>query len=166
MTDTPTNVSPETMIEAFTEWCRARREIETATAKARNVLKKAKAKGIETDHFPQLKALMSLTETERNAGFVGLFRYLGWLNIPLGVQLDMFEATPSGTALHMLNEMQSEEAGHSAGKRGDKKSSNPHPAGTPHFVAWERGYEAGQAVLAFQLEAKPEPKARRTKKEK
>ena len=132
------------------------RELEEAQSRHQQVLKKAKAAGCNP------KVLMKVIRARRDPEAAGLelqaeLRYRQWIGLPLGTQSSMFDDANAGdehlTDRDRLDQaiFDADEAGYKAGRSGQGRDDNPHPAGTETHVQWDKSYLKGQAAIAAEM---------------
>lgn len=153
-------IDPNTFLRLYREIRAARTPMESAVGVYRNARKKAKAAGIDDFALGIMERLSKMEADAAGVALRNLFRYAGWTNTDLGVsQGDLFDAAPeqqpTTEAQAAYRERIVEEAGIAAGRNGEKIDSNPHPGGTPHHVAWVRGWHRGQEDAVHAAFGKP-----------
>lgn len=164
-------IDPNTFLRVYREIRAAKKPMETAIAVYRNARKKAISAGVDEFSLSIMERLAKMEADAAGAALRKLFNYARWTNTDLGVsQGDLFDAAPeqepSTDAAAAYREQLAEEAGIAAGRAGEKIEANPHPGGSPHHVAWVRGWHRGQedAVhAAFGGRTKPTGSARRSR---
>lgn len=132
----------------------ARTRLEEANGIYRASLKTAKSAGINQR---QLIAVMNDRKKDADAVVVEMrdyVRYAGLVGIKLA-QLDLFPLgnvnAVSDEEAAEQTEWEIEQAGLAAGKSGASRADNRYPAGSPEFVAWDKGYLRGQQAIAATL---------------
>jgi hypothetical protein len=85
-------------------------------------------------------------------------RYAIWAGLPVGTQSEMFGEGSLAGDDHLTDVEREEQflfdadqAGRKAGRAGHHRGDNPHEAATEPYVAWDRGYLAGQASIAAEM---------------
>lgn len=149
------NVTKATFIELYDEAVDAKAATDSAQGKYRNVLKRAKAEGIDPAILKEAMRLSNQDRDRRESDEKLRQQYMIWLDKPLGHQgaLDLGGAaaaneTPedkAATDKHKLSEAHRE--GHYAGKCGAAIESCPYQPGTEHHVTWRQAWNIGQAEL-------------------
>jgi hypothetical protein len=122
---------------------------ETGTAIAR-AKKSAKNDGVDLDALKMLEKLADLDTDEAELQIKHLQIYAQWLELPIGMQLNMFgqpePATVDAQAAAEQREWAAGGKGYEAGEAGHERETNPHEAGSAEFVAWDKSWTRGQKV--------------------
>src|SRR5262249_14098472 len=138
------NVPPETFLKHY----RAIRDLKAAHADAAMAVarakKAAKNEGIDLDALKMLEKLAALDDDEAELRLRHLSGYSKWLNLPIGMQADLFgspeAATVSAQAAAEQAEWQAGDEGRDAGRAGRERDENPYEAGSAEYVAWDRAH--------------------------
>lgn len=145
------NVPPEVFLRHYRDIrdCKqAHGETGTALARAK---KAAKKDGIDLDALKMLEKLADLDTDEAALQLGHLKIYAGWLELPIGSQLDAFGA-PAPLALDAKVQQEQREwvaggQGFEAGKAGNERDLNPHQAGSSEYVAWDKSWANGNKLF-------------------
>ena len=77
--------------------------------------------------------------------------YAGWLELPIGMQLDMWGKPAAATVDAKAAEEQREWAaggkGYEAGEAGHERETNPHEPGSAEYAAWDKSWARGHKVF-------------------
>lgn len=153
----PSNLTPTTFLDLYRELRTAQRDIDSATGIKRGIIKRAKSAGVDLYALSLMDSLSKLEPDDAELRLRNLVRYASWADMKIGMQGDLFGATddqqPTDKARGEHVEFLADDAGYSAGKRGDSIDTNPHKAGTPTFDRWRQGWHNGQAALAATMKA-------------
>lgn len=165
------SITPERFLIHYRLIRAAKRAHEETSSALQTAHRKAKSDGVDLD---ALRDVIRLSKLDPDAAMERLRKmraYGKWTGLPIGTQLDMFAEValadePSEAAAAELREFDAEEAGFDAGKAGKHRvDDNPHPAGTPHYAAFDRGYLRGQRMIADKLGENARPAStRRTRR--
>lgn len=144
-----TNVSQEVFAQHHAQWLDAMRKAEIAKAKVRSTLAAAKSAGIDIKAMQRVEAKRHEDPDDAKQRARTDQIYGRWLGIEVYAQPDLFAGEPPPMPAASTSEAFAVEAGFQAGKAGELRTDgNPFPAGTPNYVAWDRGYMDGQAAIA------------------
>lgn len=150
------NVSAELVAAYGIEVGKARRELDEASGRHRAVLKRAKAAGVDTKTLIEVLGMKRQDEDAVRLDMRTRLRYAAILapGIPLK-QSDLFDNLPSKPlnqkAAGAQLEWEAEQKGYDTGLNGGGLEDAVYAKGTPAFVAFARGYERGQAVIAERM---------------
>ncbi|EHM01208.1 hypothetical protein HMPREF9946_02212 [Acetobacteraceae bacterium AT-5844] len=141
-------------LDFYRQLRREKRAVDEANGKYRAARKRAEAAGVDLKSLALMESLSKLDEAEATTRLRTALRYAGWADMKIGEQTDLFAADGQAVpekAQAEWREGVAEEAGYDAGKSGQNRDDNPYPLGTPHAAAWDRGWCAGQAVIAAEM---------------
>lgn len=158
------NVRPDVFLKHYRNIRDLKAEQKDAAAAVARGKKAAKNDGIDLDAMKLLEKLADLDTDEAELLMRHLREYAKWIELPVGMQTTMFgepePATVSAEQAQEQREWAAGEAGATAGKAGHEREDNPHDAGSPEHVAWDKAWskgfatwKKGQAKLAGQLGA-------------
>jgi len=158
------NVGPEVLLKHYRvirDAAAAHKDTGMALARAK---KSAKSDGIDLDAFRLLEGFAKLGTDEAEIRHRNLLRYAKWLDMPIGMQADMFGDKSYATVPDKAKEEQAEwaagDAGRTAGRAGHERDTNPHAPGSAEHASWDRSWKAGnktwlagQATIANEMGA-------------
>lgn len=164
----PSNVPSTTFLEFYRTTGTALREKETADGAYRAAMKAAKKAGIDTAMLTRARQIATSDDVQHELhGLYTLIRYLKYLSIPIGQQLEMELGSdapkvdgPSAEAVAQQALWDAEAMGWKAGRGGANRDDNPHAEGTELHVNWDTGYLAGQKSIAQDMADGATPRAR------
>lgn len=142
-------LSPDRQVELTLEARRMKRALDEASGKYRAVLAKLSDGGVDMKAWRQVEKLSQLDPEEREMQLRNVARYAGFLDLPLGTQVSAFSddtAKPGQKTKSTIAEFQVEDDGYDAGRGGSARDTNPHEAGSPFHVLWDKGHRAGEAA--------------------
>lgn len=163
----PSNVPSTTFLEFYRTTGTALREKETADGAYRAAMKAAKKAGIDTAMLTRARQIATSDDVQHELhGLYTLIRYLKYLRVPIGQQLEMELGSdmpkvdgPSAEALKQ-DLWEAEDTGFRAGRNGGNRDDNPFPQGSEPHVKWDTGYLAGQKSIAQDMADGKPPRAR------
>ena len=159
------NLTRETFEEHWRKIRTLKRELDEANGRYRAAKKLAEGAGVDLKTLGLLEQLAKLDDGEADSRLNKLFRYAGWLDLPIGTQIDLFQAEPrkeKADAEH--SEWAATEAGIESGKHGANRDDNPFVPGSPLHVKWDGGWLRGQEIIANGLA--PKAKQASTRRER
>lgn len=157
---------------AIREIILASQKAETAQAHVRNAYKRADAMGFDTKQIKEVLKMRGRDPVELEQELLVRKQYAIWAGLPMGSQLEMFNATQTGQAAaeaqsdglsdedrHAAAMFDAEQKGYFSGRRAEKlPDCNPFKAGEEAFTEFERGYWRGQEAIALEMKPKDAPK--------
>jgi hypothetical protein len=164
----PTNVPSTTFLEFYRTTGSAKRDMETARSAYQSAMKAAKKAGIDTAMLTRARAIATSDDIQAELhGLYTLIRYLKYLQIPIGQQLEMELGSDMPKTAPVPDEAARQQAlwdaeamGWKAGRGGDNRDDNPHDEGTELHVQWDNGWIAGQKSIADDMADGKAPRAR------
>jgi hypothetical protein len=145
------NVPPEVFLKHYREIRDLKDAQADAAAAVARAKKAAKNDGVDLDALKWLEKLAGLDTDEAELQIKHLQIYAKWIELPIGMQLDMWGKPEPATVDAQAAEEQREWAaggdGYKAGEKGDQqREDNPHEAGSAEHVAWDKGWTRGHKV--------------------
>lgn len=144
------NVPPAVFLKHYREirdLKQAHAETGTAIARAK---KAAKNDGVDLDALKILEKLADLDTDEAEMQIKHLQIYAKWLELPIGMQLNMFgqpePATVDAKDAEEQREWVAGSRGYEAGEAGHERTINPFEAGSAEHVAWDKSWTRGNKV--------------------
>lgn len=149
------NLTPEEFLKFVREANRLQIEVSETAEAAKSAVgalrahRKAGKKnlGIDLEAFQIMTTLQNQEPEDAAMRIKNLQRYVSWLKLPFGTQLDMFGKSDDAPLTQDQEEaairIQQEETGYLRGVAGDTAEANPHKAGSVEYVAWETGRAKG-----------------------
>ena len=145
------NVPPAVFLKHYREirdLKQAHAETGTAIARAK---KAAKNDGVDLDALKILEKLADLDTDEAELQIKHLQIYAGWLELPIGTQLNIWGKPEAATVDAKAAEEQREWAaggkGYEAGEAGHERETNPHEPGSAEYAAWDKSWARGHKVF-------------------
>lgn len=132
---------------------RAGRDKDESHGRYRAVLKDAKSHGVETKEMISALGKTKLDPDEVAASLATEVHYLSLLGLNTVTAERIFARDARITEKTQTEEdrYDAEEAGHKAGRRGEKIDSNPYEPGTELYVVWREWWGKGQASIAAEM---------------
>jgi hypothetical protein len=144
------NVPPDVFLKHYREIRDCKDAQADAAAAVARAKKAAKNVGIDLDALKWLEKLAGLDTDEAELQLKHLQLYAKWIELPIGMQLDMWGKPEPATVDAQAAEEQREWAaggdGYKAGEAGHERDTNPHEAGSAEHVAWDKGWARGHKV--------------------
>ena len=143
------NLTPESFLEQYTEWRKAKRAQGSASSDVMNIKKKMKGIGVDMRAFDLMEKLNDMDTDEAVEVMKTVVRYGTWAGMPFATQQDLFKGLaiekPQQDAAEVYRAERAYDDGWVAGA--DKKSStaNPHLQGTEEHANWVRGFMESKA---------------------
>lgn len=146
------NLSRETFQEHWRKIKTLKRELDEANGRYRAARKGAENAGVDLKTLGLLEQLAKLDDGEADYRLNKVFLYAGWLSLPIGTQVSLFEAEPpKPEAEDAHRQWAASEAGVESGKHGANREDNPFPPGSPLHVQWDAGWLNGQKIIAHEM---------------
>ena len=146
------NLTRETFQEHWRTIKTLKRELDEANGRYRAARKGAENAGVDLKTLGLLEHLAKLDDGEADDRLNKVFRYAGWLSLPIGTQISLFEAEPTKPdAEDAHRQWAASEAGVESGKHGANRDDNPYPPGSPMHVQWDAGWLNGQSIIAHEM---------------
>jgi hypothetical protein len=152
MSQTIANVTDATKRDFYKQALGAKREIEkiaaemrSANGKYRSILKAAEAAGVSADAITYTLKNRHLDREDLASVERDRVRMMALSGVWPKIQTELFAVStapvdnPAETTIEVAYDH-----GHQCGVKGEARTINPHPAGTEHWDAWERGWLLGQ----------------------
>lgn len=160
MKSEPSNVSKATFLQYYDLAVNAKAVLDSASGKYRNVLKQAKAAGLNQAVLKEAMSLSNQDRDRREADHRDRMRYMAWLDRalgPVGTQGDLgladdpepeYESDDDKAAVeaHLLSQAGIE--GFQAGRMGANIASCPYEVGSEHHQTYVSSWHAAQKEIA------------------
>lgn len=151
------NVSNEVIASFALEADRAQREIDEASGRKRSVLKRAKAAGVNTKALLEALRMKRDDEDRAKLDMRDTIRYTGVIAPSVKLtQTDLFDSLDTRPLNDRMQaqvlEWEAEQNGYAVGLNGGGREECPFDATTPNCLAWYRGWERGQRVIAERMD--------------
>lgn len=148
-------ISPAMFLDFYRQLRTEKRAVDEANGKYRATRKRIEGAGVDLKALALMESLSKLDEAEATTRLRTALRYAGWADVKIGQQTELFgaddgQAVPQ-KAQDEWREGMAEETGYEAGKAGADRGENPFPPGGPLYAMWDRGWGAGQAVIAMEM---------------
>jgi ribosome modulation factor len=148
-------LSPDEKADLIREYRKQKRECESANGVLRNLLKRAKAAGMETKEMIAAVAATKIDPEEVVASLRTRIEYMGILriDIPRDSLFDGIDIDVTAKTVHADDLWTAEDKGYRAGRNGVPIDDNPyHQANQSElFAAWARDWAKGQASIAHEM---------------
>jgi hypothetical protein len=145
------NLPAEVFQKHYREIRTLKRKIDEATSLYRTARKRAGTDGVDLKALAVMEKLSKLDDGDADALLNKVYRYAGWVSLPIGTQITLFDADAEPTKVEADDEHRqwaASEAGIASGKGGGLREDNPFPEGSPLYDRWDRGFLEGLEALA------------------
>lgn len=145
------NVTDDTISKGFREYEESVDKLETQKARHRNLVKRLKSYGIDTDTLKTVVAIKRRDPDDVLGEQRNFVRYCRVMALPIGQQLtllndDLPEVDVSAQEREQQEAWDCGEQGLRAGKNKEPASNNPYTPGQLNHAAWAEGHKRGAAL--------------------